>query len=456
MTEIQGPVHLVGAGGIHMSAIGQLLMARGVAVTGSDARPSDLTAHLEELGATIFEGHAAENLGEAAMLVHTAAVGDDNPEVAEAKRRGIEVILRAEMDARLMEGKKIIAIAGSAGKTTTSSLVAHILQSAGMEPMYLLGGESLDLGGHAAWGEGEWCVVEADEYKNAFHEYAPDIALITNVTPDHLDYFGTEDAYYETFVTFAKQIKPGGTLIICGDDAGAERVRGLLTGTNFNVESYGLNPRDHWLAGTPQEIGERVAFEVVRQGSSLGNLEIHRPGRHMILNGIAAAAVCVHAGVDFGKIRSAAKSFQGARRRFELKGEAGGVIVMDDYAHHPAKVRALIESARVRFGGRRLIGVYQPHTYTRTAYLWDDWLTCFEGLDALIVVETYAAREDPTTGRSASDLARTLNHPPASYAATFEQAAKMAVELANPGDVIFTIGAGDVTEVGPMILELLR
>lgn len=456
MSEIHGPVHLVGAGGIHMSAIGQLLLARGIAVTGSDARLSDLTAHLEELGATIHEGHAAENVGDARLLVHTAAVGDDNPEVAEAKRRGIEVILRAEMVARLMDGKKVIAIAGSAGKTTTSSLVAHILKSADMDPMYLLGGESLDLGGHAAWGDGEWCVVEADEYKNAFLEYEPDIALITNVTPDHLDYFGTEDAYYETFVTFARQVKRNGTLIICGDDPGAERVRASLTGVEFNVESYGLNPRNHWLAGTPQELGERVAFEVVRQGSTLGDIQIQRPGRHMILNGIAAAAICLHAGVKLGDIRSAAAKFQGARRRFELKGEAGGVIVMDDYAHHPAKVRALLESARVRFGGRRIIGVYQPHTYTRTAYLWNDWLTCFEGLDALIVVETYAAREDPQTGRSAADLARTMTLPPASYAGTFEQAARMAVELAKPGDVIFTIGAGDVTEIGPMILELLR
>ena len=456
MTEIEGPVHLVGAGGIHISAIGQLLLARGIAVTGSDIRLSDLTAHLEELGAKIVEGHAAENVGDAKLVVHTAAAGDENPEILEAKRRGIEVVIRGEMVARLMEGKKVIAIAGSAGKTTTASMVAWVLKDAGKEPMYLLGGESLDLGGHAAWGAGEWCVVEADEYKNAFHEYEPDIAVITNVTPDHLDYFGTTDAYFDSFVTFARRVKPGGTLIICGADAGAERIRASLDGALFSVETYGLNPRDHWLAGTPHEIGERVAFEVVRQGGRVGDIVIHRPGMHMILNGLAAAAVCLHAGVEMDDIHSAAAKFKGAKRRFELKGEAGGVIVMDDYAHHPAKVRALLEAARVRFGGRRLIGVYQPHTYTRTAYLWDDWLTCFAGLDALIVVETYAAREEPQAGRSASDLARTLTQPPASYAADFAQAAKMAAELAKAGDVIFTIGAGDVTDVGPMILERLK
>lgn len=456
MSEIVGPVHLIGIGGIHMSAIAQLLMERGVAVSGSDARLTDLTAKLESLGARVVEGHSAGNITDAKLVVRTAAVGEDNPEVAEAIRRGIPVVLRAEMVARLMEGKKVIAVAGSAGKTTTSSLLAYILQRAGKEPMYLLGGESLDLGGHAAWGEGEWCVVEADEYNNAFHEYDPYIAIITNVTPDHLDFFGTNENYNESFVTFAKKVQRGGTLLIAGDDPGAEQVSAALNGVDFAVEQFGLNPRMHWMAGTPLEDGGRVVFEVVRQGSSLGQVEIPRPGMHIILDGLAAAAACVLAGVDMGDIRKAAADFQGAKRRFELKGEAGGVVVMDDYAHHPAKVRAFLEGARVRFGARRLIGVYQPHTYTRTAYLWDDWLTCFAGLDALIVVETYAARETPQPGRTASDLARAMTNPAASYAPDFETAAKMAAEMARPGDVVFTIGAGDVVEVGPMVLELLR
>lgn len=456
MSEIAGPVHLIGIGGIHMSAIAQLLMERGVAVSGSDMKLSDLTARLEEMGARVVEGHAAANLTDAALVVRTAAVKDDNPEVAEAQRRGIPVILRAEMVARLMDGKKVIAVAGSAGKTTTSSLLAYILKRAGKEPMYLLGGESLDLGGHAAWGEGEYCVVEADEYNNAFHEYAPHIAIITNVQPDHLDFFGSVEAYYESFRTFARKVQTGGTLLVSGEDEGAEAVAASLTGVPFAVESFGLNPRQNWMAGTPLEDGGRVLFELVRQGRSLGQVTINRPGMHIILDGLAATAAATLCGVDFGDIRKACADFQGAKRRFELIGEAGGVVVLDDYAHHPAKVKALVEAARVRFGSRRIIGVYQPHTYTRTDYLWDDWLTCFAGLDALIVVETFAARETPKPGRTASDLARALTNPAASYAPDFESAARMASELARPGDVIFTIGAGDANAVGPMILERLR
>ncbi len=456
MTDITGPVHLVGIGGIHMSAIAQLLMQRGVTVSGSDARLSDLTARLEEMGARVVEGHSPANITDAALVVRTAAVSEENPEVAEAIRRGIPVILRAEMVARLMEGKKVIAVAGSAGKTTTSSLLAYILQRAGKEPMYLLGGESLDLGGHASWGEGEYCVVEADEYNNAFHEYAPHIAIITNVQPDHLDFFGSVDAYFESFNIFANKVEKGGTLLISGEDLGAERVSSELSGVTFAVESFGLNPRQNWMAGTPLEDGGRVVFELVRQGRSLGQIQINRPGMHIILDGLAAAAAATLCGVDIGDIRKACADFQGAKRRFELIGEAGGIVVMDDYAHHPAKVRALLEAARVRFGSRRIIGVYQPHTYTRTDYLWDDWLTCFSGLDVLIVVETFAARETPKPGRTASDLARAMTSPAASYAADFESAARMAVELAQPGDVIFTIGAGDGNAVGPMILELLR
>lgn len=457
MIDISGPVHLVGIGGIHMSAIGQLLMEQGVKVSGSDQRLTPLTDKIQQLGASVFEGHAAENLpADTRLVVTTAAASDDNPEIAAARERGIPVVMRAEMVARLMAGKKVIAVAGSHGKTTTSSMVAFILKKAGLEPMYLLGGESIDLDGHAAWGNGEWCVVEADEYKNAFHQYEPQIAIILNVEPDHLDFFGTEAAYHESFKTFARKVKPDGVLLLCSDDAGSRNLETELIGVNFAIESYGFNARDNWMAGKPQDSGERVSFQVVRQSHRLGDVVIPRPGRHLILNGLAAAAAATHAGVDIDDIGKALKEFQGAHRRFELKGEAGGVLVLDDYAHHPTEVRTILDAARTRFGARRIIGVYQPHTYSRIAYLWDEWRTCFANLDALIVVETYAARETPLAGRGAADLAHAIDRPDATYARDFETAARMAADMAHRGDIVMTIGAGDIVEVGPMILELLK
>ncbi|OAI39201.1 hypothetical protein AYO38_01670 [bacterium SCGC AG-212-C10] len=456
MTETIGPVHLIGVGGMHMSAIAQLLLQQGIPVSGSDIRASALTERVEAMGGRVFIGeHDAANVGDAASLVYTAAVGEENPELAEARRRGIPAILRAEMVARLMEGKRVIAVAGSHGKTTTSSLIAFALKEAGMDPMYLLGGESLDLGGNASWGNGPICVVEADEYRRAFHEYTPDVAVITNIEADHLDVYGTEEAYFEAFVEFARKIKPGGRLIICDDDPGADRLVTELSGTTFEVQTYGLAPRDHWMAGNPQQNANGVSFEVLRQGTRVGDLHLKRPGMHVVRNALAAAAVCLQEGVEFSDLRSSAAKFDGAARRFEYKGDAGGVVVMDDYAHHPTEVRTILEAARARFGNRRIIGVYQPHTYSRIAYLWDDWTTCWSGLDALIVVETYAAREQPLPGKSAADLARAIRQPSASYAADFEIAAKMAADTAKAGDVIFTIGAGDVTELGPRILELL-
>jgi len=455
MSEIRGPVHLVGIGGMHMSAIAQLLLQRGVAVSGSDIRSSDLTERVRRMGAKVVIGHAAANVGEALLVVTTAAAGDDNPEIAEARRRGIPVILRAEMVARLMEGKRVVAIAGTHGKTTTSSLVAFILSEAGRKPMYLLGGDSIDLGGNATWGAGDLCVVEADEYKRAFHEYAPQVAVITNVEPDHLDYYGTAEAYHQSFAEFAGKIVPGGLLLACGDDSGAmDATRGARAG--ITVETFGLGEQPTWRAVLSGTTGGKTSFEVRRRGSRLGELQVSVPGRHFVLDTLAATAVCVHLGVSFDDIRSAVSRFRGAHRRFELVGESGGVTVMDDYAHHPTEVRATIETARARFPGRRLIGVYQPHTYSRISYLWDEWTRCWDGLDALVVLETFAAREVPASGRSARDLAAAITRPIASYAADFHTAAKMAVALARPGDVVFTIGAGDVTELGPKILELLR
>jgi len=454
MTEITGPVHLVGIGGMHMSAIALLLRERGIEVTGSDLRLSALTAKVEAAGATVVEGHSTKNLGNPALVVTTAAADDANPEIAEAHRRGIPVILRAEMVARLMEGKRVIAVAGAHGKTTTSSLIAFILREAGRNPMYLLGGESVDLGGHAAWGGGDLCVVEADEYKRAFHAYRPAVAVITNVEPDHLDYYGSEAAYHEAFTHFANLVQPDGLLLVCADDAGSARLAGAAT--RSRNETYGIGGNATWTAENVQKSALGADFAVSRQGTNLGELHVPFPGDHFVRNALAAAAVCLNEGVAMDVIRRTLAKVHGAHRRFEKLGEANGVLVMDDYAHHPTEARSTIVTARAAFPGRRLIVVYQPHTYSRIAYLWDEWISCWEGVDELVVLETYAARENPEGGKSARDLATAITSPMARYAATFDDAAATTAGLARRGDVLFTMGAGDVVEVGPKILELLR
>ena len=454
MTEIRGPVHIVGIGGMHMSAIALLLHERGEEVQGSDLEASDLTRNLEAMGVTVFPEHAAENLGEAQCVVATAAVGEDNPEVAAARRRGLPVLGRPEVVAGLMEGKRGIAGAGSHGKTTTSSLIAFILSRAGRQPMYLLGGESRDLGGNASWGGGDICVVEADEYQRAFHAYDPNVAVITNVDADHLDLYGTPEAYEEAFLTFARRLREGGRLLAGGGNDGSRRVAEAVAG-DLMVETYGRGDDCTWQA-TDVALNETGAtFTVKRRGEALGELTIALPGEYAVENTLAAAAVCLGEGTPFAAIRDAAACFQGAKRRFERLGEAGGVLVIDEYAHHPSEVRAVLGAARTRFPGRRLIGIHQPHTYSRIAYLWEAWLDCWEGLDELVILETYAARETPLEGRSAADLARNIARPAASYAPDFAAAVAQAAALAQPGDVVMTIGAGSVTEVGPMLLEAL-
>ena len=291
MSEITGPVHLVGIGGIHMSAIALLLLEKGVAISGSDLRRSSLTERVERAGGRVFEGHAAANIGSPTLVVTTAAANDENPEVVEARRRGIPVILRAEMVARLMEGKRVIAVTGAHGKTTTSSLIAFILREAGRNPMYLLGGESIDLGGHAAWGGGDVCVVEADEYKRAFHEYRPQVAVVTNVEPDHLDYFGTEAAYHEAFAHFAGLVQPGGLLLVCADDPGSARLLGAAK--LARNQAYGTASGATWSASRIEKGADGATFIVSAGENELGELHVPFPGDHFVRNALAATAVCL-------------------------------------------------------------------------------------------------------------------------------------------------------------------
>lgn len=456
-------VHLVGVGGIHMSAIAQILLARGHTVSGSDLYLSPLTERLEAMGATVSRGHDAAHLGDdVELVVYTSAAHGDNPELVEARRRGLTVIKRAEMVARLMEGKRSIAVAGSHGKTTTTSLIAFMLQQAGRSPTFLLGGEMINLNTNAMPGDGPDFVVEADEFDAAFLNYSPDIALVTNVEPDHLDIYGSFEGLRDAFRRFLEQVKPNGYIVACADDPVLQAILGEVVGDRVSLPvravSYGLrNPNAEWFTENISQKGVDGYTFVVKCGKqTIGTFETRLPGIHNVSNALGAIAVGSILGLPARAIRESVAEFRGVRRRFQPVGEAAGVTVMDDYAHHPTEVRATLAAARERFPGQRLVCLFQPHTYTRTQYLLEGFRTCFADCDLLLIADTYAAREDPSAGMDAAQLAREIAEPPARYAGSLEQSAQTAAEMLEPGDVFFTIGAGDVEKVGPMVLEALK
>jgi UDP-N-acetylmuramate--alanine ligase len=455
-------VHLVGAGGIHMSGIGQILLQRGHQVTGSDLVLSEHTRRLEALGGRVFEGHDAAYLGDAELVVMTAAAKNDNPEVAAARARGIPLVSRAEMVQRLLAGRDVIAVAGTHGKTTTSSMVALMAVRGEMDPLVLIGGDMRDLGdANARDGAGRHAVVEADEYAEAFLEYEPRIAVITNVEADHLDYYGTVERLGEAFLAFSRRVPADGILIACANNPWAASIAGTREEEGARVERYGLDVDAEW-RGTRVRGNDRGGLDCIvhLNGQELGRLSLGVPGRHNLLNALGALAASMRAGVDFHRATQAASEFTGAKRRFEQLGEVardgGSITVVDDYAHHPTEVRATLSAARARFPGRRLVGCFQPHTYTRSQYLLDDFRTCFEGLDALYLLRTYEAREAPDRGMDARALAAEIARPAPVYLDSFEEAAERVAGDLRPGDVFFTIGAGDVTELGPMVLERLE
>ena len=461
MGAIPQRVHLIGVGGVHMSGIAQILRHRGHAVSGSDLHLSPLTSRLEGLGVTVHAGHTAANIDEAELVVYTSAAHEDNPELAEARRRGIQTIKRAPMIARLMEGKQVIAVAGSHGKTTTTSLIAWMLDRAGLRPTYMLGGESIDLGGNASPGDGDHFVVEADEFDAAFLSYRPHIAGVTNIEPDHLDIYGSFENLRDAFRRFLSQVDNNGYIVACMDSPDVQAVlpEAIGDGTTpspVRVVSYGLNMPADWRATAISSMGvDRSAFMVEFRQEDWGTVETGLPGVHNVSNSLAAVAVGEIVGLSPSTIASAIAQFHGVRRRFQRIGEAGGVLVMDDYAHHPSEVRATLAAARSRFTGRRLVCLFQPHTYTRTRYLLDGFRTCFADCDVVLIARTYAAREEPSAGMTAEELAREIAEPPARYTGELDESARAVADVLAPGDVFFTIGAGDVDTVGPTVLELL-
>ena len=456
-------VHLIGIGGAGMSALARLYLQMGCTVSGSDASDSPTIARLRHLGAIVQIGHdprlvTALAQAENPLVVMSSAVPSTNPEVHASRELGLPVKKHAEALAWFANSRRTIAVAGTHGKTTTTTLLALMAVRGGLDPLMLAGGDSRELGGNARDGAGRIAVIEADEYAEAFLQYDPHFALILNVEADHLDYYKTEERFIEAFRSFAARVKPDGTLFVCADSPYANQIGIERARAGVRVERYALGDADAEWRAVGLRGNDRGGLDCTVQldGAELGRLSLQVPGRHNVSNALGALAVAMRAGVDFHRAAQAASEFTGAHRRFELLGEAAGVTFVDDYAHHPTEVRATLQAARTRFAGRRLVGCFQPHTYSRSRYLLDGFRTCFEGLDRLYILGTFAARETAEAGLSASELAAEITKPQPTYLETFEEAVDRIAADLQPGDVFFTIGAGDVDRLGPLVRARLE
>ncbi len=448
-------IHFVGIGGVGMSGIAEVLLTLGYRVTGSDARRSETVERLERLGAKVFLGHGATHVEGAHVVVYSSAVARDNVEVQTARQRGVPVIARAEMLAELMRLKYGIAIAGTHGKTTTTSMVAAVMGAGGFDPTVVVGGRVHGLGTNARLGQGEFLVAEADESDGSFLKLTPTIAVVTTVDAEHLDHYADLDAIVSAFLAFVNKVPFYGSAVVCLDDPNIQR---MIPRIDKRVVTYGLEAGADLTARRLQFVETRSTFEVVHRGATLGTITLQVPGRHNVLNALAAASVGLDLEVPFEKIAPALAAFAGVQRRFQIRGEAQGVLVVDDYGHHPAEIRATLAAAKAGFD-RRVVTVFQPHRYSRTQHLRDDFLTAFYQSDILIVMDIYAAGEAPIPGVHARDLADGIaahGHREVLYMGG-DRAAIVGYlcESTRAGDLVLTLGAGDVGQLGGDLLRRL-
>ena len=447
-------IHFVGIGGIGMSGIAEVLLDAGFEVSGSDARESDTTRRLVSLGARVEVGHRAANLGDADVVVFSSAVVRDNPELAAARERAIPVIPRAEMLAELMRLKDGVAIAGSHGKTTTTSLVATVLQQAGVDPTVIIGGKLNALGSNARRGEGQLLVAEADESDGSFLHLTPAIAVVTNIDPEHLDHYGTHERVKQAFVDFANRVPFYGLVVACLDHP---HVQDILPRIERRTLTYGLAAQADYRARNPRMEGLSTRFDVVRRGEPLGEFCVRMPGIHNVLNALAVLAVTDELGVSHDVVRAALATFAGVQRRFTVVGEESGVTVVDDYAHHPAEVQATLEAA-VRAYGRRIVVAFQPHRYSRTRDCFDELVRAFNRADVLLVTDVYAAGEAPIAGADAKSLVgaiRSRGHRDVTHVPERAALAAALEARVRPGDIVLTLGAGDITRTAPELVAAL-
>jgi UDP-N-acetylmuramate--alanine ligase len=453
-----GRVHFVGIGGAGMSGIARIMLARGTKVSGSDSGASAALDELAALGARVHVGHAAGQVGDADTLVVSSAIRDTNPELAEARRRGLRVLHRAAALASLMSGRRVVAVTGTHGKTTTTSMIATVLLETGAGPAYAIGGLLAATGTGAADGPGRDFVAEADESDGSFLMYAPDVAVVTNIEADHLDNYGTEQAYRASFENFIAKIKPGGLLVTSADDPGARDLAAQAGALKLRVVTFGESAGADYRVTRVTARGMETTLSVAVSkphpfGRTEFELRLGVPGRHNALNAAAAFAAAVELGIEPARAAGALARFRGAARRLEPKGEAGGVQVLDTYAHHPTELAADLRAAReITGGGGRVIAVFQPHLYSRTRIFAAAFGTALGLADEVVVLDVYAAREDPEPGVTGKLVADAVPGGTAHFVAEFADVPKLVAALAAPGDLVLTMGAGDITRMGPLVL----
>jgi UDP-N-acetylmuramate--alanine ligase len=448
-------LHFVGIGGIGMSGIAEVLLNLDCKVSGSDRRLTPVTDRLASLGARIHEGHDAAYVGDADAVVVSSAIDAANPEIAEARRRQIPVIPRGELLAELMRLKYGVAVAGSHGKTTTTSMIAGILSHGGLDPTVVVGGRVGAMGSNARVGRSDYLVVESDESDGSFLKLAPILAVVTNIDREHLDHYGSMEALLAAFAGFVNRVPFYGAAVVCLDD---ENVQRILPEVARRAITYGTSAQAEVQVGDVRHEGAASRFHLSRRGEDLGCFRLSVPGAHNVLNAAAAVTVALELDLPADEVRRGLAAFQGVDRRFQLRGSAGGVTVIDDYGHHPTEIRATLAAARLQ-GHRRVIALFQPHRYTRTHLLLDEFAASFHAADLVFVLDIYAASEPPIEGVAAEavvDRMGAFGHRGARHTPSIESAVEAALAEAREGDLVITLGAGNVWQAGDLLLQRLE
>ncbi|HEY3307711.1 MAG TPA: UDP-N-acetylmuramate--L-alanine ligase [Desulfuromonadaceae bacterium] len=450
-------IHFVGIGGIGMSGIAEVLLNLGYKVSGSDLRQSDTTERLAGIGGEIYIGHARQNLTNVDVVVTSTAVQEDNPEVLEARERLVPVIPRAEMLAELMRMKYGIAIAGTHGKTTTTSMVATILTQGGIDPTIVIGGKLNTLGSNAKLGQGKFLVAEADESDGSFLKLSPTIAVVTNIDADHLDFYtGGISQIKDTFVDFINKIPFYGLAVLCLDDV---NIADIIPLVKKRFVTYGLSAQADIRATHVKLVGGKTSFVAHYKGYRMGEISFAMPGAHNVLNALACIAVAMELDIPFDQIQEGFATFGGVGRRFQVKGEIKGIMVVDDYGHHPVEIKATLSAAKSGWPERRLVVAFQPHRYTRTKELFDDFVKCFYDADVLVLTDIYAASEEPIPGISAEALVNTIKkhgQRDVTYIADRESLPEYLSSIVQPGDIVMSLGAGNIWQAGEGLLKRLQ
>jgi UDP-N-acetylmuramate--alanine ligase len=456
-------VHFVGIGGIGMSGLAEILRTLEFDVSGSDLKPNDSTRRLESLGVRVFFGHDGDNVKGADVVVYSSAIAPDNPEIVRARSLEIPIVPRAEMLAELMRTRYAVTIAGSHGKTTTTSLVATVLRAAGLDPTVVVGGKVNAFGTNARHGEGDLFVAEADESDGSFLKLTPTIAVVTNIDPEHLDHYGTHDAVKTAFVQHVNKVPFYGLCVLCLDHPSVQEI---LPRVDRRHVTYGVSRQADYRASNPRFDGLMTSFDAFRRTEPLGTFAVHMPGAHNVLNCLAAIAVADELEVPLGVTREALASFRGVQRRFtvlgtpefERAGRRGDLMVVDDYGHHPAEIEATLDAAHTGFQ-RRVVVAFQPHRYTRTKLLFDEFTRAFNKADVVLVTEVYPAGESPIEGATGEALAQAMRahgHHAVTYVRDKKNVSDVLLDVVQPGDLVIALGAGDINASARELLSMVQ